>query len=539
MRKASLYCFASALAGVLALNASAALASSHREAPAITQMPKVDGTDFYMFRSYEPGREGYVTFIANYQPFQNPVGGPNYFTMDPNAIYQIHIDNVGDAKDHIVFQFNFNTYLRNGTGNTLTVGGKTLPIALRADGSINYPDSPNQGENEFFRAWMITGSGPSAARASITNAADGKPLFRKPLDNIGFKTLPDYAKYVQNFIYTVNIPGCPTPGRIFVGQREEAFAVNLGETFDLVNYIPIEGDSAPFANDGKGFPGGITQHRTNDDLVGKQNVTSLAIEVPIACVTGSGNGVIGGYTSASLPQARLLTTTPTYVQPSIQSGAYVSVSRLGMPLVNELVIGLPDKDLWNASQPSGDGQFLSYVTNPTFPAILNILFLAPVNATLGTSFPTLAPTNFPRNDLIATFLTGFKGLNQLSTVTPSEYTRLNTGVPPTPQATQQTYGLVADDLAGFPNGRRPGDDTVDIVLRVAMGRLCYPVPINGVQTNLGLCQPSDANTGQVPFTDGAPISARDLQNAFPYLNNPIPGSPISARLAIQNQPANP
>jgi hypothetical protein len=540
MRKASLYCLASALAVVLALDAGAALASSHREAPYITQMPKVDNTDFYMFRSYEPTREGYVTFIANYQPFQDPVGGPNYFTMDPNAIYEIHIDNVGDAQDHITYQFQFSNYLRNGTGETLTVGGTTLPIALRVDGPVNFPNSPvTQGETEFFKVVKITGSGPNATKANITDATNGATLFRKPIDNIGFKTTADYAKYAQKFIYTVNIPGCGTPGRIFVGQREEAFAVNLGETFDLVNYIPIEGDSKPFAGDGKGFPGGITQHRTNDDLVGKQNVTSLAIEVPINCVKGSGNGVIGAYASASLPQARLLTPNPTYQKPSIQSGAFVEVSRLGMPLVNELVIGLPDKDLWNASYPSGDGQFLSYVTNPTFPAILNILFLAPVNATLGTNFPTLAPTNFPRNDLIATYLTGIKGLNQLSTVTPSEYTRLNTAVYPTPQATQQTYGVVADDLAGFPNGRRPGDDTVDITLRVAMGALCYPVPINGTPTNLGLCQPSDANVGQVPFTDGAPISARDLQGVFPYLNNPIPGSPITARVAIQNQQAIP
>jgi len=247
--------------------------------------------------------------------------------------------------------------------------------------------------------------------------------------------------------------------------------------------------------------------------------------VPIACLTGTGNGVIGAWTTASLPQARLLNPSPTYSTTAQQGGAYVQVSRLANPLVNELVIGLPDKDAFNASAPSGDATFANYVTNPTFPAILDILFRGPVNSTLGTSFTSIAPTNFPRNDLVATFLTGIKTLNQLGTVTPSEMMRLNTGVNPTPQASQSTYGVVGDDLAGYPNGRRPGDDTVDITLRVAMGRLCYPVPINGVPTSLGLCQPSDANTGNVPFTDGAPVHATDVQNAFPYLNQPIHGAP--------------
>jgi hypothetical protein len=240
-----------------------------------------------------------------------------------------------------------------------------------------------------------------------------------------------------------------------------------------------------------------------------------------------------------LPQARVLTPAPTYAKPDLNGGAYVQVSRLGMPLVNELVIGLKDKDTFNAGMPSGDAALQSYVTNPTFPALLDALFRSAVNSTLGTSFASLAPGNFPRNDLVATYLTGIKTLNQMATVTPSEMIRLNTAVPPTPMASQKTYGVVADDLAGFPNGRRPGDNVVDITLRVAMGRLCYPVPINGVQTALGLCATTDAPVGNAAFTDGAPISARDLQPAFPYLNPPIPGSPRSARDAVAAIPAKP
>ncbi len=516
------------LLGLLA-GAAPGFASSHREAPGITKSPKVDGTDFYMFRSYEPGRDTYVTFLANYQGLQDPGGGPNYFTLDPDAVYEIHVDNMGDAKDHITFQFKFTNTLVADKGITLNVGGTTSAIAVRAAGQISgAPTDPALGETEAYTVTMITGDRHSGTRAAVTNATGGGTSFAKPFDNAGNKTIPDYHAYASKFIYSVNIPGCSTPGRVFVGQRADAFAVNLGSVFDLVNFVPIEGDSAPGAGDGGGFPGGITQSHVNDEVMGKKNVTTIALEVPTACLVGSGNGVIGGWTTASLPQARLVDPNPTYKQPTVSGGAYTQVSRLGMPLVNELVIGLPDKDKWNASEPSGDGQFGPYVTNPTFPAILNLLFKAPVNATLHANIADLAPTNFPRNDLVATFLTGFNGLNQQKTVTASEELRLNTAVAVTPRASQSTFGVAGDDLAGYPNGRRPGDDTVDITLRVAMGRLCYPVPINGKPTDLGLCKPADASVGNVPFTDGAPVHATDLQAAFPYLNDPLPGSPLAA-----------
>ncbi|MBW3560220.1 MAG: DUF4331 domain-containing protein, partial [Proteobacteria bacterium] len=222
---------------------------------------------------------------------------------------------------------------------------------------------------------------------------------------------------------------------------------------------------------------------------------------------------------------KLSRPNPTYQTPARHGGAFVQMSRLGMPLVNELVIGLPQKDLFNAAEPPGDAALADYVTNPTFPVILDSLFRAPVNATLGTNFATLAPTNFPRADLVATFLTGIRTLNQQSTVTPSEMLRLNTAVAPTPRDRQSPLGVIGDDLAGFPNGRRPGDDVVDIVLRVAMGRLCHPVPINGTPTQLGLCTPAQAPTGTVNYTDGAPTGATTLGTGFPYLNTPLRGSP--------------
>jgi hypothetical protein len=187
------------------------------------------------------------------------------------------------------------------------------------------------------------------------------------------------------------------------------------------------------------------------------------------------------------------------------------------------VIGLPDKDRFNASEPKDDGQFAKYVTNPTLPALLDALFRAPVNATLGTNFTNIAPTNIPRNDLVTAFLTGFQGVNQQSKVTPSEMVRLNTGIAATPAAQQSTFGVAGGDLAGFPNGRRPGDDVTDIALRVVMGRLCHPIPVNGSQTNLGLCKPEDAVVGTAPFTDGAPVTAQDFDTQFPYLRTPLAG----------------
>ena len=506
---------------VLAAMSGPVLASSHREAPGITEMPKVDNTDVYAFRSYEPGREGFVTLIANYQPGENPGDGPNYYTMDPDAIYEIHIDNTGDAVEDLTFQFRFTNTLKNDTGKTVTVGGKTLPIALRQIGPISTPGDANLGEDETYTVTQVTGNRRSGSRAAVT----GPSTFFKPFDNAGNKTIPNYPAYGNQFIYNAAFPGCSTQGRVFVGQRAEYFAVNLGPIFDLVNFVPIQGEADPVYSSGAPFPGGITQSQNNQELIGKKNVTSVAVEVPIACLTGTGNGVIGVWSTASLPQGKLNKPNPTYKSPALYGGAFTQVSRLGMPLVNEVVIGLPQKDLFNAAKPTQDGALADFVTNPTFPAILDTLFRGPVNATLGTNFTNLAPTNFPRTDLVATFLTGIATLNQLKTVTASEMLRLNTGVTPTPRGSQSPLGVVGNDLAGFPNGRRPGDDTVDIVLRVAMGRLCHPVPIAGKDTDLGLCKPSDAPTGLVAYTDGAPSSSLGVSNAFPYLTPALRGAP--------------
>ncbi len=512
------------------LIASESMASSHREAPTITRSPAVDSTDFYAFNSYEAGRGAYVTLIANYIPLQDAYGGPNYFAMDPNAQYSIHVDNDGDAKEDLTFNFRFSQALADGEGVKLTVGTagatKSVAVPLKNVGGVSVGDESKVNFSESYTLQVVEGNRRTGMAKDIKNSVTSSLTFAKPLDYVGNKTFTSeagYKAYADSFVYGITIPGCATAGKVFVGQRKDPFVVNLGKTFDLVNYVPVEGDSAPGAADGKGFPGGITQSVTNDELRNK-NVTEIALEIPKVCLTGAGNGTIGTWTTASLPQARILNPNASFNKTEVNGGAWTQVSRLGSPLVNELVIGLKDKDKFSTSEPKDDGQFADYVTHPSLPELLNLLFKGAVNTTLGANLPTLAPTNFPRTDLVTAFLTGFPGVNQMSKITASEMLRLNTGIAATSVNMQSSFGVAGNDLAGFPNGRRPGDDVVDIALRVVMGRLCYPIPVGGVDTDLGLCKPADANVGNVPFTDGAPINASMIGTSFPYLADPLPGS---------------
>ncbi len=485
------------LAGnLLACFAPAAIASSHREAPFITRAPKVDATDFYMFRSYQAGRSEFTTLIANYIPLQDAYGGPNYFSMDPTALYEIHIDNNGDAKEDLTFQFRFTSTNKDFK---FTVGGKQVSSPLTINGGpITEPNAAGSTVRETYIVNVVRGDRRTGTRSALTNATGGGTTFDKPVDNIGNKAIPNYEAYAAKHVYSAMIPGCATPARIFVGQRKDPFVVNLGETFDLIN---IKAPAVEFdANAEKG---------AKDDLA-RKNVTSIEMEVPTACLLSAtaADPVIGGWTTASMRQGRLLNPGPTSnSDASKEGGAWTQVSRLGMPLVNEVVIGLKDKDRFNHSKPSADGQFADYVTNPTLPALVELLY---------SSAGVKAPTNFPRADLVATFLTGITGVNKPKTVTAAEMLRLNTSIAPTAVGAQMRLGVVAGDNAGFPNGRRPGDDVVDIALRVVMGKLCT--------INIG-CAPADAPSGAIRFTDGAFLDETSFTAGFPYLKSPVPGSP--------------
>jgi Domain of unknown function (DUF4331) len=494
-----------ALAAIAALAATAlpaAHASSHREAPFISGQPRVDGTDFYMFSSYEPGREGYVTLVADYLPLQDAYGGPNYFQLDSEAVYDIHIDNNGDAKEDLTFRFRFENTPKN---ITLPIGSAMVPIPLIQAGGVSTPNAPALNVNETYTLTVVRGDRVTGKAQKATKAGSKDTIFDKPVDNIGLKTIPDYPAYAAQHIYSIDIPGCAKPARMFVGQRKEPFAVNLGKIFDLIN-IPVAVMTDP------------TLINAQKNTLADKNVTALALEVHKSCLTSGKEPVIGGWTTASIPDTRV-TPTPTAKKGKVfplNGRGYTQVSRLGMPLVNEVVIGLPDKDKWNYSEPTGDAQFLTYVTNPTLPALFEI----------AQALPGTAPTNLPRNDLVTTFLLGLPGVNQPAHVVPSEMLRLNTSIPATPEASQNRLGVPGGDAAGYPNGRRPKDDVVDISLVAVMGGLCV---LNGDANALGLgteCKPSAVPLGATSLAvhDAVDQAAQRFLPKFPYLNQPIPGS---------------
>ena len=482
---------------LLALAATGAIASSHREGPFIATQSQMDGTDLYMFRSYEASRQNFVTILANYIPFQDPQGGPNFYMFNPNGLYEIHIDNNGDGVEDMTFQFKFKNTSKDAA---LTVGGKAVKIPLINSGPISGVNPATLNVRETFTVDLVRGNRRSGTRSgSVTNANGGSATLDKPVDNIGEKVFGGaggYATYAAQHVYSVNVPGCATPARVFVGQRKEPFFIAVGKIFDLFNLNPL----------------GPEVGGNNNDLESK-NVSTLAMELPISCVASSTDPVIGAFTTSSVRQARIINGKPAtgLNNATRDGGAWAQVSRVGMPLVNEVVIGLADKDKFNASRPKDDGQFIDYVTNPVLPAVVESQFPA-----------AKAPTNFPRTDLVTVFLKGIDGVNQPKNVVASEMLRLNTSIGPVAAASQNPLGVAAGDNAGFPNGRRPGDDVVDLSLRVTMGALCV---LTGATDALKVgCKPSDAPAGGLALTDGVRKTAANYGTTFPYLTTPIPGN---------------
>lgn len=545
-------------------------ASSHREAPSIAGTPRVDATDFYMFNSYEPGRSNFVSIMANYLPLQDPYGGPNYFALDPNALYEIHIDNNGNGLEDITFQFRFQNRLKGTTvspGIQLPIGTASVAIPIIQAGGVTVPNSPALNVNESFTVTVVRGNRRTGTRSAVTNVNGGSASFDKPADNIGSKTIPDYTAYANQHIYNINIPGCTvspeTQGKLFVGQRKDPFAVNLGVIFDLVN-VPLGVITNPALKNAATDPA----NSAGADNLADKNVTTLAIEVPKSCLTAGADPVIGGWTTASVRQGSLINPTPRrgHGTTAITGGAWTQVSRLGMPLVNEVVIGLPDKDRFNGSKPAADVQFATYVTNPTLPNLLEIAF--------ATGPGVIAPTNLPRTDLLNVFLNGIAGVNRPTSsltsagLVPAEMLRLNTAIPAVPLNQQNRLGVGGEvvrvggaaflgnavDLAGYPNGRRPSDDVVDISLIAVSGALCLAnsvadlSAINGTNNANVLGLNSFTIPGATPTVlsstcnaAAAPLGATALAlhdgidqaidtagyprtSTFPYFAKPIPGA---------------
>jgi hypothetical protein len=500
--------------------------SSHSEAPFTARTPASDITDFYIFRSYETGRTNFTTIILNVQGFQNPYGGPNYYSLSDQHFYEIHIDTTGDAVEDITFQFLYGTSLGgplvnrtltpgefdcnppnpeptvlvNG-GLTVPVGGKNIPVALKFLGPVTATDQSALNWFESYSINYITGAGPNNVSRPVTVHGTNQTTFTKPFDYAGTKAFPDYEAYANQYIYQIDIPDCSTPGRVFVGQRRDSFSVNLGPIFDLINFVPIPG-----------FPGAIDQSHFNDAAL-FHNIDSFILEVPTECIVPAANqGVIGAWGSV-----RELTHGPS----GFGHIPLSQTNRLANPLVNELMIGLIDKNYWDTEPPSNDipNGFNTYIEYPSFAEIISILFLDTVNSVLKVNLTNLAPTNFPRNDLVAVFLTGIPGLNQpkVSNQVQGDLLRYNSSIPAKPARLQNPLGVIAGDAAGYPNGRRPGDDVIDITLQVAMGKLCtIAVPL--------FCTPAQAPIGNVPLTDGSPVSALKFNSFFPYLQTPLAGA---------------
>jgi len=435
---------------VVALAMMPGQASSHREAPLTSQDPTADNTDVYAFVS--PDAPDTVTLLSNFIPFQAPDGGPNFYPFDPNVVYAIHIDNNGDAVEDITYEWRFTTEVRNPA------------TFLYNTGAVTTLDDPDLNVRQFYRLTRTTGP---RRTGQVTELSGRLPV---PPPNIGPRSTPNYGALgggIQQLAGNM---------RVFAGQRDEGFYLDLA-IFDLLGL-----GSGAIASSTDGF-----------------NVSTLAIQVPKSDLAAGGttpasataaNAVIGVWSTASRFATRTLTAGA-----QSHTGALVQVSRLGNPLVNEAVIDLARKDVFNAIEPTSDAAALDRVTDPEVPKLLKLIF-------------NVDSPPAPRNDLVTIFLTGLAGLNQPPNVRASEQLRLNMMIPPT--ASPNRMGVLGGDLAGFPNGRRVGDDVLDIVLQAAAGATPL-TPAFSRAPNNGLGDGVDRN--DLPY----------LTN-FPYLAIPHAGN---------------
>jgi uncharacterized protein DUF4331 len=418
-------------------------ASSHREAPLISADPLADNTDVYAFVS--PDAPDTVTLIASFVPFEDPAGGPNFYRFGDNVLYEIKIDNNGDGVEDISYQLRFTSQVANP--NTF----------LYNTGPIRSLDDPNRNVYQTY---------------TLSRVENGRTVFtagpmRKMYDNVGPASTPAYGGNGSGIYEFRQADG--SVGRVFAGQTDDPFFLDL-RVFDLL------------------YGGNLSEVGT-DSLAGF-NVHSIAIQVPKSSLKAS-SPIIGIWSTASRPA-----TTTRQAGSETTSGSFVQVSRLGMPLVNEVVIPIGQKDKWNGSKPSDDAQFLSYVTDPEVPKLLQLLYNVGAPAT-------------PRNDLVQVFLTGVPNLNQPAGVKPSEMLRLNTDIAPT--ASPARMGVLANDIQGFPNGRRLTDDVIDITVQAAAGIL------TGARvSSLG----DGVDRNDVPFRSSFPYLAFPHSGGNPWKLNP-------------------
>jgi hypothetical protein len=461
---------------------SSARASSHSEAPLISQDPRADNTDLYAF--VDPNDTSKVTMIANYIPLEAPASGPNFYSFDDSVLYQIAIDNTGDGVPDIGYQFRFTTQTRNP--NTFLYG--TGPITSLDSTSWNRPQTYTVTLVHFNKHGDVQPAGPNGPVVLGTNVPT-------PPDNVGPRTTPNYDSLASAAVTDLG-----NGVKVFAGQRDDPFFVDLGSIFDLGGLRPFNPfHLLPLASE----PG--------VDALANYNTHSIAIQVPISQLIQAPMTTIGIYASADRAKIRVLKDDGTIDN----NGPWVQVSRLGNPLINEVLIPLGKKDYWNREDPWNDSQFEQYYTSPELAGIMNLLYGAPPGGHPGGALQPIDTTG--RTDLKTILLTGVPGLNFTGN-TDADLLRLNTAIVPGPTgpcpATPSRLGVLAGDLCGYPNGRRLGDDVIDIDLRV-IGQ-GYGSFLNGL---LGLPNKSPNNlVGDGVDQNDVPFSA-----TFPYVASPHQG----------------
>jgi hypothetical protein len=465
------------LLSIVALLVSSAMlpgiASSHREAPLISQDPMADNTDLYAFRS--PDRPDTVTIIANYIPLEPPASGPNFPSFDDTVLYEIHVDNDGDSREDLTYQFRFHTETRNPDTFLYNIG------------PITSLDDPNWNRRQTFSVTLVRRDHGDTGSEEVL----GENLSTPP-DNIGPRSTPDYDALAAAAVHTLS-----DGTTVFAGQRDDPFFVDLGSVFDLAGLRPFN----PF----HAIPLPAEPGR---DAIARYNTHSIAVQIPIAQVVRNGHPTIGVYASASRQKVRILRSDGA----SDGRGPFVQVSRLGEPLINEAVIPLGQKDLWNRSDPENDAQFEPFYLSPEVSRLENALYGAPPHGHAGGVLMPIDVTG--RTDLVSILLTGVPGLN-FTGPRKADLLRLNTNIPPSAGVgAGNRLGVLAGDFAGFPNGRRLEDDIVDIELR-AFAQGYGPI----LHAALGL--PDKTPNDQLG--DGVDANDKSFLPHFPYVAIPHQG----------------
>jgi Domain of unknown function (DUF4331) len=466
--------------------------SSHREAPEISKDPVADSTDLYAFVS--PDKPGTVTIIANYVPLEQPAGGPNFYEFGDDVLYEIHIDNDNDARADITYQFRFRTVLTDTGPND---------IFLYNTGQITSISDPTWNRKQFYSVTRVD-------RWGSHRLATDLPC---PPCNVGKNSIPAYAPLTAEAIQSLG-----NGSQVFAGQRADLFYIDLGSIFDLGNLRPFQPDF---------FLPGLTAMPGINTLAGL-NVHSIEIQVPITDLTKDGtkptnykaaDSTIGVWTTASRQKGSIGGND------GFRAGPWVQVSRLGMPVINEVIIPMGQKDYWNTQAPVHDAQFGRFYDHPALASLLNVLYPG--------VFPKIAaytanPSN-TRPDLDAILLTGvpaglFPGFQNFTGATKADLLRLNVAIAPTPPASASILGVIGGDNAGFPNGRRVFDDVISIELKAVAGALLHDV----VPSFTPDAAAAELFTVGGPATE--PTTIADLTSAglsfpssFPYLADPWDG----------------